>query len=110
MVTIRPEKPQDYAGIHEINRLVFRRESEARVVEKIRVSSAFIPELALVAIGGKNVVGYALLSPVALEIPEKNIPALALMPLVVRPEYVKEDLGQKLLKHAFRECERMGFK
>lgn len=110
MVVIRPEKPQDYAGIHEVNRLAFRRESEARLVENLRVSPGFIPELALVAVGGKNVVGYVLLSPVNLETPDGSIPTLALMPMAVRPEFLKEDVGLKLLRHAFKECQRQGYK
>ena len=36
MITIQPEKEEDYTAIHEINVLAFGRENEARLVKKIR--------------------------------------------------------------------------
>ena len=50
MITIQPEKEEDYTAIHEINVLAFGRENEARLVKKIREAPDFVPELSLVAI------------------------------------------------------------
>ncbi len=110
MVVIRPEKPRDYAGIHEVNRVAFRREGEARLVENLRRTPGFVPELAIVAVGGKNVVGYALFSPVSLTLSGGEISALVLMPIAVRPEYLKEDVDIKLARHGLKECRRQGYR
>lgn len=107
-VVIRPEKPQDYAGVHEINRLAFRREGEARLIESLRGAPGFISDLSIVAIGGKNVVGHILFSPVSIETPGGEVPALVLAPMAVRPEYQREDLRERLLRQGLKECQRLG--
>lgn len=109
-IVIRPEKPQDYAGVHELNRLAFRRESEARLIENLRATSGFIPELSLVAIGGKNVVGHVLFYPISIETPDGDLPALAMAPMAVRPELKKEDISGRLMQQGTRECRRLGYK
>lgn len=38
---IRPERPEDYAAIREINRIAFGRDAEARLVEALRASPGF---------------------------------------------------------------------
>jgi putative acetyltransferase len=107
MVVIRPEKPRDYAGVHEVNRLAFRRESEARLIESLRGSPGFVPGLSLVAVGGKNVVGHILFSPVSIETPDGEFPALVMAPMAVRPEQ-KEDINFKLMRQGLKECQRLG--
>jgi len=107
-VVIRPEKPQDYAGVHEINRLAFRRENEARLIENLRVSPGYIPELSIVAVGGKNVVGHVIFYPIGIETPAGEFPALLMAPLAVRPSQ-KEDVGDRLVTQGIRECRRMGY-
>jgi putative acetyltransferase len=107
-VVIRPEKPQDYAGVHEIHRLAFRRENEARLIESLRLSPGYIPELSIVAFGGKNVVGHILFSPIGIETPYGELPALVMAPLAVRPAE-KENVGEKLLKAGIKECRRRGY-
>ena len=108
-VVIRPEKPQDYAGVHEINRLAFRRENEARLIENLRLSPDYIPELSIVAIGGKNVVGHILFCHITIETPAGEFPALLMAPLAVRPSQ-KEDVGDRLVAQGIRECRRMGYR
>jgi putative acetyltransferase len=109
MVVIRPEKPQDYAGVHEVNRLAFRRESEARLIENLRGSPGFVPELSLVAVGGKNVVGHILFIPICIETPDGDFPALVMAPMAVRPEQ-REDIGVRLMRQGLKECQRWGYR
>ena len=108
-VVIRPEKPQDYAGIHEVYRLVFRREIEARLVENLRASPAFVADLSIVAVGGKNVVGHALFSPVSIEMPYDELPAVALVPIAVRSEYQKQDVFVRMLRQGLKVCNLLGY-
>jgi putative acetyltransferase len=107
MVVIRPEKPQDYAGVHEVNRLAFRRESEARLIENLRGSPGYIPELSIVAVGGKNVVGHVLFLLISIETADGEFPALVMAPMAVRPEQ-KEDIGVRLMRQGLKECQRLG--
>jgi predicted N-acetyltransferase YhbS len=47
MISVLPEKKEDYTSIYEINRLCFDRESEANLVESLRKRADFIRELSL---------------------------------------------------------------
>ncbi|WP_200894696.1 hypothetical protein [Bacillus alveayuensis] len=49
-VHIRSEKIDDYKEIREVNILAFNREDEAKLIEAIRESAYFVPELSLVAV------------------------------------------------------------
>jgi putative acetyltransferase len=53
MIVIRSEQNKDSEAIHEVNRLAFGQEEEALLVQRIRESSHFIPELSIV-IGHPN--------------------------------------------------------
>ena len=48
-MNIRSRNPSDSQAIAELNRLAFERDNEANLVESIRHSDRYIPELDLVA-------------------------------------------------------------
>ncbi|OGP56518.1 MAG: GNAT family N-acetyltransferase [Deltaproteobacteria bacterium RBG_13_52_11b] len=110
MMTIRPEREEDHAAIDEVNRGAFGRENEARLVENLRRSSTFIPELSLVAVKDVSVVGHLLFSPIAIQMGNSNLPALALAPVAVRPEYQNQGIGSQLVRHGLRQCRDLGHK
>jgi predicted N-acetyltransferase YhbS len=65
MIIIRPETPDDYTAIYEVNQLAFDgSDAEPQLVEAIRQSAEFIPELSLVAEENGRVVGHILFSPI----------------------------------------------
>ena len=103
MITIRPERVEDYAAIREVNLLAFGGEDEPRLVETLRQSAGFIPELSLVAIEGEQVVGHILFSPVVIEAQRGSVPALALAPMAVRPEFQNQGIGTELMQFAMRQ-------
>ncbi len=70
MIKIQPEKEKYYNAIHGINVLAFGRENEARLVENLRKSRDFIPELSLVTLNERDVVGHILFSPIAIKTKE----------------------------------------
>lgn len=108
MTTIRPETAEDYAAIHEVNALAFRRDVEARLIEALRGSPDFIPELSLVAVEGGRVVGHILFSPMAIETKDGAVPALALAVLAVRPELQNQGIGSELVRDGLERCRRLG--
>ena len=110
LITIRPEREEDYAAIGEVNRVAFGRENEARLVGNLRKSVNFIPELSLVAVKDGSVVGHILFSPIAIQVSNGNLPALALAPLAVRPEYQNQGFGSALVRHGLRQCRDLGHK
>ncbi len=42
--TIRPEHPDDHAGIEEVNRIAFGQDNAARLVAKLRQADGFDPD------------------------------------------------------------------
>lgn len=107
---IRPEQKSDHALIHEVNRLAFGGEDEARLVESIRNSALFIPELSLVAVEDSTIVGHILFSPVTIETDEGSLEALALAPMAVRPDYQRKGVGTALVRQGLDVCRRMGYR
>ena len=49
-VIIRPERPEDYDAIDNVNHLAFGQDNEARLVHAIRRQRGFDPALSLVAV------------------------------------------------------------
>jgi putative acetyltransferase len=107
-VVIRPEREEDITAIHDVNLLAFRGDGEARLVENIRRSPAFIPELSLVALLDGSVVGHILFSRIAIVSDGGELPALALAPMAVRPEHQRRGIGSKLVLRGLDECRRLG--
>lgn len=64
----------------------FKQESEPRLVEALRKTDSFIPDLSLVAVRDGKVAGHVLFSRIAIQTKEGDVPALALAPIAVLPE------------------------
>ena len=111
MLIIRPEYKQDYAVVYEVNKLAFDgRDNEPRLVEAIRNSPDFIPELSLVAVDDDCVIGHILFSLIVIKTDTGVVPAISLAPLAVRPEYQNKGIGSALVKYGLKECARLGHK
>jgi len=98
MIIIRSEKPEDFKAIYEINKEVFDSEVEAQLIEKIRRSDNFIPELSLVAEKDSKVVGHILFSRAKI----KETIILILAPMTVLPEFQKQGIGSSLIKEGLK--------
>lgn len=110
MVIIRPEKKEDYAAVYEVNQLAFEQEDEAVLVQKIRNSENFFPELSLVAVKDGRIVGHILFSPVLIKSQKEAVQAIALAPMAVHPEFQNQGIGAALVRQGLEECKRLGHK
>jgi putative acetyltransferase len=108
MITVRPETAEDYAAIREVTLLAFGQEVEARLVEDLRDSPDFIPELSLVAVQDEQVVGHILFSPMIIETEKGAVPALSLAPVSVRPECQNQGIGSQLVREGLKRCRSLG--
>ncbi len=93
MTELRPERPEDIAGIRAVLTAAFGGPVEAGLVEALRDSDAWLPSLSVVAVAGGRVVAHALLSRITLVTADGDVPALALGPVAVLPESQRRGLG-----------------
>lgn len=107
---IRPELPVDYQGIETVNYLAFgNKPNEANLVEAIRKSDLFIPELSLVAVNEEEIIGHILFSQIFIETNEGEIPTIGLAPMAVKPEFQGTGIGSELVKAGLRTCSELGY-
>jgi putative acetyltransferase len=98
---IRAEAPADRADVHAVHECAFGRPDEARVVDEVRETPAFVPELSLVA---EEDVGHVLLSYTKLE--DRDV--LLLGPIGVLPNRQRQGIGSALVVEGLRLAEARG--
>jgi putative acetyltransferase len=105
---IRKETKKDLDAICEVNKLAFGREKESKIVDIIRNSNNFIPELSLVAEIDGKIIGHILFSKIEIHGSAKFI-SLVLAPLAVIPEFQKKGIGAKLIEEGIRKAKELNF-
>jgi putative acetyltransferase len=110
MPTIRPERPDDHPAIYRVNQEAFAGEAEARLVNMLRLSSAFISNLSLVAVEGSEIVGHILFTRLTVNDGDVRHAALALAPLAVLPNWQRRGIGSALVQHGLAEARKSGHK
>lgn len=109
-ISIRPEREEDVEGIFEINRLAFGQEDEAQLIQRLRQSPHFIPELSLVAFKKGHIVGHILLSRISIESQQGDVPAISLAPMAVHPKFQRQGIGAELVREGLNRCQKLGHK
>jgi putative acetyltransferase len=105
---IRAEEPADRSAVFRVNVEAFGQEGEARLVDALRGSSAFIPELSLVAVRGGEVTGHILFTRISIRSDGTRASALALAPMAVLPACQRLGIGSALVRHGLAEAARLG--
>ena len=97
-LTIRPETPADHVAIGAVVEAAFGSAVEARLVEAIRASEHFVPELSLVAEFDGRVVGHVMVSYTALHDTAARYRIPMLSPLAVAPDAQRRGIGSALVR------------
>ncbi|WP_337100038.1 GNAT family N-acetyltransferase [Paenibacillus sp. YIM B09110] len=107
---IRTENQADYAQVHQVNFAAFgNREDEAKLVERIRETSYFVPELSIVAEEDGVIIGHILLSKADVVDGEQHYEVLALAPVAVDPNHQKQGVGKQLIHEALQRGKELGY-
>ncbi len=109
-INIRQENTEDKEDVHEINRMAFGQENEARLVDLLRDSSAFVPELSLVAAIDNQLVGHILFSKIIITDKHHNeFESLALAPMAVLPAFQGKGIGAQLVAAGLNRARASGY-
>ncbi|MGM9987977.1 MAG: GNAT family N-acetyltransferase [Bacillaceae bacterium] len=114
MIVLRQEKPSDFIEIRNVTidafeNMEFSDHQEHELVEKIRQSSAYIPELSIVAQEDKKIVGHIMYSKIRIVNEVKSIPSLALAPVSVIPSHQKKGIGKRLIEQSLVIAKALGY-
>ena len=109
-VVIRQETPADFPAVYSVNTSAFNRNEEATLVDRLRGSKSFIPQLSLVATIDNKVVGYILFTRVNIIGNGHNEEGLALAPVAVFPEWQRKGIGSKLVNSGIEAAKKLEYK
>lgn len=107
---IRPEVPADKEPLFQLHFEAFgAREDESRLVNRIRESQQFIPELSLVAAENGEVIGHALFSKAAIVKGDVEHDVIVLAPIAVKPGFQKQGTGGALIRAGLQLAGEHGY-
>lgn len=109
-VIIRQEQEKDWGSVYGVVKAAFEDTEyadgdEQDLVNRLRKSKAFVPELSLVAEWESKVIGHILFTKSGIG---DNV-SLALAPVSVLPEYQGKGVGGKLIEAGHRIAKTLGF-
>jgi putative acetyltransferase len=105
-VIIRPETAADYDAIRKVNDEAFGDTLEAKLVDAIRESDRFVPELSLVAVSEGQTHGHVISSYVDVEPGARRV--LQVGPLAVLPSHQRRGIGSALMEETIRIADARG--
>jgi len=114
-ITIRKETEDDYQSVRDIitkafETVEFSDHTEQKLVERLRQSKAFIPELSLVAVEDEIIIGHILVTKLLIVSKSQEHESLALAPVSVLPAHQRNGIGGQLIRHAHMIAKSIGYK
>lgn len=113
-ITIREELSGDQATIAAMimqcyQDVAFSNHREHLMVARLRASSAYIPQLSLVAEIGGLIAGHVMMTRIAIRDTVGDHAALSLAPLSVSPMFQRQGVGSALVEAAHARARALGF-
>ena len=114
-IKIRQEIKADHVAISDVIKAAYKDVSysdkkEQFMVDRLRKSNAFVPELSLIAEDEYgNLAGHILLTKITIQNPHQSYAALALAPLSIKPEYQNKGVGTKLVMQSHAITKQLGY-
>lgn len=107
---VRREEKKDFEAVYSVVKCAFASAEHAdgkeqELVEDLRNSEAFVPELSLVAEREGEIVGHILFTKASVD----GNPVLALAPVSVLPEYQRKGVGKTMIQEGHRIAQSMGY-
>lgn len=114
-ITIRKEESKDFKAVFNLIEKAFEPEQmsdhkEQFLVERLRRSDAFIPELSLIAEIEGKIVGHILTTKLKIKNKTNEFDSLALAPVSVLPEFQGKGIGGKLILESHEIAKELGYK
>ncbi|HEY8786662.1 MAG TPA: N-acetyltransferase [Candidatus Limnocylindria bacterium] len=103
---IRPEIAADHDAIRKVNDEAFGDPIDAKLVDAIRESDRFLPELSLVAVSEGQTRGHVISSYVDVEPGARRV--LQVGPLAVLPSHQRRGIGTALMEETIRIADARG--
>jgi len=112
-INVRQEIASDYPLTERVIQKAFANveisdKTEHEMVQRLRKSEAFVPELSLVA-EDEEIVGHILLTKLKIKKEGDSTESLALAPVSVLPEYQNRGVGTRLMNEALKVAKETGF-
>lgn len=105
-VTVRDETAGDIEAVRSVNRLAFGQDDEAALVDALR-DGGYV-RASLVAEANGRVVGHILFGTLPIHTDGGAVPALALAPMAVLPEFQHLGVGTELVRRGLEACRERG--
>lgn len=111
---IRQENEKDFSPIYELVKIAFQTAEvtsgqEQELVGKLRNSTNYIPELALVAEDNGELLGHIMLTRTLIVDGERKAEALFLGPISVVEEYRRRGIGSALMIQSLKIAGELGY-
>ncbi len=111
---IRPEKSSEFPIIYDFVKLAFQTAkvangNESNYVDKLRKGNNYLPELALVAEEGGEIIGHIMLTKAFVTCEDSKFESLLLAPLSVALGHRNCGIGSKLVLSSFDLAKKLGY-
>ncbi len=106
-VEIKREKPGDREEVDFLFKLVFEQEGASSIIQKLRETDIYIPELSRVARINDSIIGIIMYSKGAIVRGRKQIPTVILSGIAVLPAYQGLGVGSELIANSFVKAKKM---